>query len=69
MKNVIIVCGLNGAGKSTLEKVLAEKLNCRFIDMKDIYFPKDDSNCMYSNLRPFEEVLFWRRLKEISIRI
>lgn len=56
MKNVIIVCGLNGAGKSTLGKALAEKLNCRFIDMEDIYFPKDDPNYMYSNPRPFEEV-------------
>ena len=24
--------------------------------MKDIYFPKDDSNCKYLNPRPFEEV-------------
>ena len=42
MKNVIIVCGLNGAGKSTLGKALAEKLNYRFIDIEDIYFPKDN---------------------------
>lgn len=56
MKNVIIVCGLNGAGKSTLGKALAEELNYRFIDMEDIYFPKDDPNYMYSNPRPFEEV-------------
>ena len=56
MKNVIIVCGLNGAGKSTLGKALAEKLNYRFIDIEDIYFPKDDPNYMYLNPRPFEEV-------------
>ena len=56
MKNVIIVCGLNGAGKSTLGKALAEKLNYRFIDMEDIYFPKDDPNYMYSNPLPFEKV-------------
>ena len=42
MKNVIIVCGLNGAGKSTLGKALAEKLNYQFIDIEDIYFPKDN---------------------------
>ena len=76
MINVIIVCGLNGAGKSTLGKALAEKLNYRFIDIEDIYFPKDDPNYMYLNPRPFEEILFqkmttlfWRRLKEILIRI
>lgn len=56
MKNVIVVCGLNGAGKSTLGKALAKKLNYRFIDIEDIYFPKDDPNYMYSNPRPFEEV-------------
>ena len=56
MINVIIVCGLNGAGKSTLGKALAEKLNYRFIDIEDIYFPKDDPNYMYLNPRPFEEV-------------
>ena len=54
--SVILMAGLNGAGKSTLGKALAEKLNCRFIDMEDIYFPKDDPNYMYSNPRPFEEV-------------
>ena len=56
MKNVIIVCGLNGAGKSTLGKALAEKLNYRFIDIEDIYFPKDNPEYMYLNPRPFEEV-------------
>lgn len=56
MKNVIVVCGLNGAGKSTLGKALAEKINCRFIDIEDIYFPKDDPDYKYSNPRPFEEV-------------
>ena len=56
MKNVIIVCGLNGAGKSTLGKTLAEKLNYRFIDIEDIYFPKDNPEYMYLNPRPFEEV-------------
>lgn len=54
MKNVIIVCGLNGAGKSTLGKALAEKLNYSFIDIEDIYFPKDNPEYMYLNPRPFE---------------
>ena len=36
----IVLCGLNGSGKSTLGKVLAEKLNFRFIDNEDLYFPK-----------------------------
>ena len=49
MKNVIIVCGLNGAGKSTLGKALAEKLNYQFIDIEDIYFPKDNPEYMYLN--------------------
>lgn len=56
MNNVIIVCGLNGAGKTTLGKALAKKLNYRFIDIEDIYFPKDDPNYMYANPRSFEEV-------------
>ena len=56
MKNVIVVCGLNGAGKSTLGKALAEKLNYRFIDIEDIYFPKDNPEYKYLNPRPFEEV-------------
>ena len=56
MKNVIIVCGLNGAGKSTLGKALAEKLNYSFIDIEDIYFPKDNPEYMYLNPRLFEEV-------------
>ena len=56
MKNVIIVCGLNGAGKSTLGKALAEELNYRFIDIEDIYFPKDNPEYKDLNPRPFEEV-------------
>lgn len=56
MKNVIIVCGLNGAGKSTMGKTVAEKLNYQFIDIEDIYFPKDNPEYMYLNPRPFEEV-------------
>lgn len=56
MKNVIIVCGLNGVGKSTFGKALAKKLNFRFIDIEDIYFPKDNPDYMYLNPRSFEEV-------------
>lgn len=55
MNNVIIVCGLNGTGKSTLGKALAEKLNYRFIDIEDIYFPKDNPEHTYSNPRSTEE--------------
>ncbi len=52
----IIICGLNGAGKSTLGKVLAKKLNFYFIDIEDLYFPKNDSNYMYASPRTREEV-------------
>ena len=37
-------------------KALAEKLNYQFIDIEDIYFPKDNPEYMYLNPRPFEEV-------------
>lgn len=52
----IIVCGLNGTGKSTLGKVLAEKLDFYFIDIEDLYFPKTDSNYMYTSPRTRKEV-------------
>lgn len=55
MSNVIIVCGLNGAGKSSLAKALAEEMNYRFVDMEDLYFPKNNPNYLYSNPRSFEE--------------
>lgn len=56
MKNIILVCGLNGAGKSTLGKALAEALHYQFIDIEDIYFPKDNLDYRYANPRSFEEV-------------
>lgn len=56
MSNVIIICGLNGAGKSTLAKALAKKMNYHFIDIEDVYFPKENSEYMYSDPRSFEEV-------------
>lgn len=52
----IIVCGLNGAGKSTLGKALAEKLNFKFIDIEDLFFPKTDPNYMYASPRSTEDV-------------
>ena len=52
----IIICGLNGSGKSTLGKALAEKLDFHFIDAEDLYFPKTDSNYIYSQPRTREEV-------------
>lgn len=58
MGNVILVCGLNGVGKSTLAKALAEKLHCRFIDMEEIYFSRQDNpDYPYEKPRPDEEVI------------
>ncbi|MBP3572695.1 MAG: AAA family ATPase [Clostridia bacterium] len=58
MGNVILVCGMNGAGKSTLAKALAQKLNCRFIDIEDIYFSSQDNpDYPYEKSRPYEEVV------------
>lgn len=52
----IIICGLNGAGKSTLGMALADRLNYRFIDNEDLYFPKTDPDYMYAAERTREEV-------------
>lgn len=52
----IIMCGLNGAGKSTLGRALADRLNYRFIDNEDLYFPKTDPDYMYASERTREEV-------------
>ena len=52
----ILLCGLNGVGKSTLGKALAYKLNYRFIDNEDLYFPKTDPNYLYAVERTREEV-------------
>ena len=58
MGSVILVCGLNGAGKSTLAKALAEKMNCRFIDMEDIYFSRQDNpDYPYEKSRPYGDVV------------
>ena len=56
MSNVIIICGLNGAGKSTLAKALAKEMGYHFIDIEDVYFPKENPEYMYSDPRSFEEV-------------
>ncbi len=56
MSNVILICGLNGAGKSTLAKALAGEIGYRFIDIEDVYFPKDNPEYLYANPRSFEEV-------------
>lgn len=55
MPNVIIVCGLNGVGKSTLAKAIAKEIDYQFIDIEDIYFPKERLEEKYSNSRSFEE--------------
>ena len=58
MGNVILVCGLNGAGKSTMAKALAERINCRFIDIENIYFSRQDNpDYPYEKFRPYEEVV------------
>ena len=58
MGNVILVCGLNGAGKSTMAKALAERINCCFIDIENIYFSRQDNpDYPYEKSRPYEEVV------------
>ena len=52
----IIVCGLNGCGKSTFGKALADKLNCKFMDIEDYYFPKTNNNYIYASPRTRAEV-------------
>ncbi|MBO2516928.1 MAG: hypothetical protein CW338_06600 [Clostridiales bacterium] len=59
----ILVCGLNGAGKSTVGRLLADELDCRFIDNEDLWFPKDDPGYLYAAPRSRDEVI--RRLEEI----
>lgn len=62
----IILCGLNGVGKSTLGRALAEKLNIRFIDNEDLYFPKTDDRYIYASPRTRDEVekLLLREIQE-----
>jgi len=52
----IIVCGLNGVGKSTLGRALAGRLGWRFLDIEDLYFPKNDLEDPYAAPRSREEV-------------
>ncbi len=56
MQNVIIICGLNGVGKSTLGRALAEKMGYTFMDIEDVYFPKDDPHYLYAHPRTQQEV-------------
>ncbi len=51
----VLICGLNGAGKSMLGKALAEKLQYRFIDSEDLYFPQKNSKYPYTVMRSREE--------------
>lgn len=52
----ILICGLNGSGKSTVGAALAEKLGRPFLDVEDLYFPKDDPSYLYAHARSGEEV-------------
>lgn len=56
MKTGIIICGLNGAGKSTLGRALAKERGYYFIDVEDLYFPKDDPHYAYASQRTRQEV-------------
>ena len=38
----ILVCGGNGSGKSTIGKELAKRLSCKFMDIEDYYFNKEN---------------------------
>lgn len=62
----IIVCGLNGSGKSTLGKALAEQLGFYFLDIEELYFPKNNPDYLYASPRSREEVqaLLLHELKE-----
>lgn len=51
----IIVCGCNGSGKSILGKELAKKLNYRFIDVEDCFFPKRNADYIYDCARSRDE--------------
>lgn len=53
----IVICGLNGTGKSTLGKMLAKKLHFHFIDIEDLYFPKENSDYIYASPRTREDVV------------
>lgn len=56
MGNRIIVCGGNGAGKSTLGKELSKKLEWKFMDIEDYYFPLNSMDYNYEMARTREEV-------------
>ena len=62
----IIVCGMNGSGKSTLGRALSERLGFHFIDIEDLYFPKNDPSYLYASPRTREEVeqLLWEEIQE-----
>ena len=53
----ILICRLNGTGKSTLGRLLANRMEYKFIDNEDLFFPKTDPSYMFSNLRSKEEVI------------
>ena len=64
MKTGILVCGLNGSGKTTFGRELAELLCCKFIDIEDCYFPKNDPEYLYADPRTEEEAerILWEEI-------
>ena len=56
VKYRIALCGGNGAGKSTLGKELAKRLNIRFMDIEQYYFPYSNTDYAYGCSRTQEEV-------------
>jgi len=53
----ILICGLNGSGKSTLGRMLADRIGYEFIDSEDLYFPKTDTEYIFSDARSKAEVI------------
>lgn len=64
----IVICSLNGSGKSTLGKALAEKLNFRFIDNEDLYFPKTDPRYLYAAFPFFQYIVLVEVPRDIRLQ-
>lgn len=53
----ILICGCNGCGKSALGRMLAQRLEYRFLDIEDYFFPKSDPDYPYRGSRSREEAV------------